>query len=481
MLPPSRAAWFSSINSILHCVCCLAAAALIAGANHGLAADIIEEHQEIAGPFENGVDVTLTCLECHADAAQDFMRTTHWTWEKHQEVPGKGLISLGKKNAINNFCIGIASNWVYCSSCHAGYGWKDASFDFSNPENIDCLVCHDTSGDYVKSHTNAGMDMPGLDLERIAQGVGPTTRQSCGTCHFFGGGGHNVKHGDLTTSLIAPNRDFDVHMGVDGLNYTCTDCHKAERHLLKGHAMAVSPGGDNPAACTQCHEEQPHGKKVLDLHSGTVACQACHVPAFAKTFPTQLSWDWSTAGKDHDEVKDKYGKKAYTRKKGHFTWGKDVRPGYYAWYNGKTGVYTAGDKIDVDAVTRLNWPLGSRDDPDARIYPFKVHRGKQIYDVNTRYLIVPQLYGPGGFEETEDWYSAAASGMKAAGLPFSGQYDFAETVIYLPINHMVAPARKALKCKECHAREGGRLDWEALGYTGDPLRVKGLARNPMRK
>jgi hypothetical protein len=38
-----------------------------------------------------------------------------------------------------------------------------------------------------------------------------------------------------------------------------------------------------------------------------------------------------------------------------------------------------------------------------------------------------------------------------------------------------------LKCKECHAREGGRLDWEALGYTGDPLRVKGLARNPMRK
>jgi mono/diheme cytochrome c family protein len=33
---------------------------------------------------------------------------------------------------------------------------------------------------------------------------------------------------------------------------------------------------------------------------------------------------------------------------------------------------------------------------------------------------------------------------------------------------MVAPADKALQCQACHG-EDGILDWEALGYPGDPI------------
>ena len=63
----------------------------------------------------------------------------------------------------------------------------------------------------------------------------------------------------------------------------------------------------------------------------------------------------------------------------------------------------------------------------------------------------------------------AEQGMKEAGLPFSGHLDFAETVMYWRINHMVSPKEEALKCKDCHGTKGqGLMDWAALGYNGDP-------------
>ena len=36
---------------------------------------------------------------------------------------------------------------------------------------------------------------------------------------------------------------------------------------------------------------------------------------------------------------------------------------------------------------------------------------------------------------------------------------------------MVAPAAQALQCGACHSATGqrGRLDWQALGYAGDPM------------
>jgi len=36
---------------------------------------------------------------------------------------------------------------------------------------------------------------------------------------------------------------------------------------------------------------------------------------------------------------------------------------------------------------------------------------------------------------------------------------------------MVTPADKALGCLDCHG-DNGRLDWQKLGYNGDPMREK---------
>lgn len=92
------------------------------------------------------------------------MQTAHWTWEsKPYQLEGRDeLVTIGKKNSLNNFCIGIQANWAGCTSCHADYGWDSADFDFSVQENVDCLVCHDGSGSYFKG--KAGIPKEGVDL-----------------------------------------------------------------------------------------------------------------------------------------------------------------------------------------------------------------------------------------------------------------------------------------------------------------------------
>jgi hypothetical protein len=39
----------------------------------------------------------------------------------------------------------------------------------------------------------------------------------------------------------------------------------------------------------------------------------------------------------------------------------------------------------------------------------------------------------------------------------------------------VAPKERALQCQACHT-ERGRMDWEALGYDGDPIRQGSQSR-----
>jgi hypothetical protein len=83
-------------------------------------------------------------------------------------------------------------------------------------------------------------------------------------------------------------------------------------------------------------------------------------------------------------------------------------------------------------------------------------------------LLQPKTYGEGGFWTEFDWDLALELGSEVVGLDYSGQYGFAETEMFWPTTHMVKPADEALTCDQCHGAEG-RLDWEALGYYGDPL------------
>jgi len=419
----------------------------------------IDHAQLISGPLPDGPSATRACLSCHPASAHEVIQTSHWTWVGLEvNLPESGQPAhIGKKNLINNFCLHAGANIESCSSCHVGYGWKDDSFDFHNPENVDCLVCHEQTGSYRK--VAAGLPRHDVDLLKAAQSVGRPTRRNCGQCHFYGCGGHAVKQGDLDASMNFPTERIDVHMGK--FDMQCVDCHRTQGHEIPGLAMSIALDRSQRVRCSGCHGESPHNHQRLDGHVKAVACETCHIPRMAIDYPTNVYWDWSKAGKDLPE-----DPLLYLKKRGAFVYAQDVRPEYF-WYNGRARRYLTGEKIDPVGVVRINRPLGELKDLEAKIFPFKVHRGKQVYDKVHRHLLAPKTYGPNGFDADFDWDKACRLGAKSAGLAYSGQYDFVETEMYLPLSHMVQAKQKALQCTECHG-EGRIMDWKALGYDGDP-------------
>ncbi len=413
------------------------------------------------GELTTGPEVTVACLTCHEDSADQVMHTAHWKWESEPvEVEGReGLFTTGKKKSINNFCIGVQGNWASCTSCHIGYGWEDEEFDFGDESKIDCLACHDNSGTYVKG--NAGIPVDGVDLLAAAKSVAVPTRQNCGGCHFRGGGGNAVKHGDLDESLYYPTEGIDVHMGR--YNFQCVDCHQTTDHVIGGRSTSVSLDNENQIACTDCHNPKLHGDDRINAHTDTLACQTCHVPEIAVKQATKTHWDWSQAGDDSREESTHH----YLKIKGEFIYEKNLQP-EYRWSNGLADRYLRGDKINTDGITALNAPRGDIRDPDARIWPFKIHRAKQPYDTEYNYLLQPVTSGEGGFWKEFKWDQAFRLGEEINGRPYSGHYDFAETTMFWPSTHMVATKDRALQCQACHS-ENGRMDWDALGYDGDPI------------
>ena len=469
----------------------------------------VPDHKELV-KLEGKVDplsVTQNCLSCHAKEGEAILKTSHWNWQGPSPftVGHEKRVDLGKRhNTINNFCINLNGNWPRCTSCHIGYGWKDAKFDFKDPGRIDCLVCHDTTGTYEKTPTGAGMPNKDVDLLKVAQSVGRPSRQTCGmNCHFVGGGGDAVKHGDMSSALAKPSRSEDVHMstGEGGMNFRCQDCHKTRNHMISGRSISV-PAVEGDLSCEYCHTDDPHvGGEATDYHlnkhSKHVACQTCHIPEYSKTNPTKVHWDWSTAGKNLKAKKDANGMPDYNKKKGSFEWVKSGKP-EFRWYNGTVKRHLLGDRIKGKGPVELTLPVGHKNDPASRIYPFKVHRGKQPGDAVHKYLIAPKLFG--GFWKNWDWDQAAKEGMKSAGLPYSGKMEFVDTVMYWGLTHEVAPKEQALSCAACHSsmatgpscgschqpndkldykelanrgfkpKDGSlQIDFKALGYPDDPM------------
>lgn len=273
---------------------------------------------------------------------------------------------------------------------------------------------------------------------------------------------------------MKPNKELDVHMGLDGKNFDCVRCHTTRLHQIAGRTYAtpaaehrkslVEDDTISKITCESCHTRTPHrpGEKPND-HTDKVACQSCHIPEFARVNPTKIYWDWSKAGEKKDgkpfKKKGPLGKPAYDTLKGEMVWEQNVVPDYY-WYNGSIDALTAVDMIDPSKPVQINWPLGSREDSDARIAPFKTHRGKQPYDKINKTLLIPHLFGKkgsGAYWGDWEWKNALASGMQKAGLPFSGEFDWVETAYVFPITHMVAPKEKSLSCTACHAKTGSRL------------------------
>ncbi|MBK7901590.1 MAG: hypothetical protein IPJ97_00585 [Proteobacteria bacterium] len=153
-----------------------------------------------------------------------------------------------------------------------------------------------------------------MDLNKVAQSVGTNLgvppRSTCVFCHSRAGGDDNVKHGDISTDMTATTRQYDVHMGTDGGNFTCVECHQVKKDTA-GNTLSHGIGGmafhsiDEGVMkeCSDCHGA------VTSIHAGTsvenllqthdrLACQVCHIPTIARKVSRLVDWRWAQAGLD---------------------------------------------------------------------------------------------------------------------------------------------------------------------------------------
>lgn len=452
--------------------------ALVALASRSGAQEKAYTHTDYFEHYEG----TATCLQCHEDQAKSFFHSQHYQWrgDAPQIVNAHGK-KLGKLNTFNDFCTSPQGNWIGevrnsrgevitrgCSACHAGQGkMPSETMSREQLENIDCLVCH--AGGYRRDlYGSEGegyawkpilwQNQAGLDS--VSKRISLPTRAMCLRCHSASGGGPNYKRGDLEYKLADPDRDYDVHMASEGANMQCVACHAGTDHRVRGRGTDLSgtDSPDKPLSCatTECHGAKPHKADVLNAHTDRVNCTVCHIPSFARDEATDMFRDWSTP--KYNPEADKYTAT--------ITLEKDVRP-VYAWYNGTTRAQLLGEPARrlADGSVGIMVPQGARRDPNARIYAFKLHRGRLPLLTGRNWLIpitVEHFFADGKIDPAVKNAAEEIYGIENAN------YTWTPTSRYMGIFHGVQPASHALRCLDCHSSPS-RLDWKALGYPGDPM------------
>jgi len=434
--------------------------------------------------FEN-YEGTKTCLQCHEKDAENFFHSQHYQWKgdapKIVNASGK---RLGKMNTFNDFCTSPTGNWIGfvknsrgdvisrgCSACHAGNGLLPSeTMSRQQLENIDCLICH-ASGyrrDLYQNDKGVFEWKPILwknqeGLNSVAKRISKPTRVMCLRCHSASGGGPNFKRGDIEYKLANPDRNYDVHMASEGKNMQCVSCHAGENHRVLGRGTDLA-GSDTPnktLSCDSaaCHSSPSHKNPVLNKHTENINCTVCHIPKFARDEPTDMMRDWSKPA--YNAEADKYSAT--------ITLQKDVTP-VYAWFNGFTKAQLPGEPAIKlpDGSVGIMMPQGSRDDLTAKIFAFKLHKGKLPLLAEKNWLIpitVEHFFSNGEIEP------AVQSAAKETYGLMNVKYSWVDTTRYMGIFHGVQPKAQALKCMDCHGAKG-IMDWKSLGYKGNPMTLK---------
>ena len=107
-------------------------------------------------------------------------------------------------------------------------------------------------------------------------------------------------------SLADTTREYDVHMGTDGANLVCVDCHDVKRDVDRNplsHGIGGMPYHSTDEGymwqCDECHSAAAEHigtsvETLLTSHT-MLACQVCHIPAFARRDATKVEWYWEDA------------------------------------------------------------------------------------------------------------------------------------------------------------------------------------------
>ncbi|MDX2504256.1 MAG: hypothetical protein QNL62_07245, partial [Gammaproteobacteria bacterium] len=455
-----------------------------------LAPNSSEAHKQMAN---------IDCLTCHQEV---YKRFPDWT------ESGEGFTDLVLMNLQENpdgSLVQSDGNVVVRSGFSGIPNVTPGSLDFQFlPAGSDTLP--------------AEVPMAPMSLTTLeaAQNVHKTTRQSCLNCHATAGGGDGTKRGDMAKENANPSLALDMHMSPDGENLACADCHEAvgdngEGHRMRGRGLDLRPSDVSERFTCEnsgCHSAQPHGDfssttgSSKDKHATRVACQTCHIPAYAKAdVGTETARDWQDP---HPTATACNGRGGWLPREDKGGLGTEELTPVYTWFDGSSEIYYLGESLDGvptipldadvaasfagnfnagDPAVVLGEPNGDVTSANAKIYPMKPHWGKLA-----RNDLDNTLVGHSTFEffRTGSFCRAVAVGLgldevnaessnACVGTPGDLETPTDTTVVpvftYQTINHGVETKDNALGgstgCGSCHSGLSGgplRMDMDALGY-----------------
>lgn len=424
------------------------------------------------------------CSSCHASQAQAMYQSVHYQWKGSAAEMTTGPTIQGKMDAVdgssalNAYCINIQGNWGPCGACHAGTGAKPVATNSPTAAqlaSIDCLMCHAdaTNAPYSRvRNATTGLFEPaaGLDMNLVVQKAGKPTRKNCLGCHAKAGGGDAVKRGDIalasgTTSDVL----YDTHMAMgNGGNIQCQGCHSYTSHRVAGRGTDLRPADSTvemSCATGLCHSTKTslttsHTTYDTSHHVGRVACQACHLPKYAKnandtanTEATETHRNWQVG--EWNATLNRYEPMP--------TKANDLLP-KYAFWNGTSWGNNAFNAAALDLATnayKVSRPVGAINDPvGTKLYPFK-------YKTSSQALASGKLVtlSTATFFATGNYDQAVKDGLVYMGLASTTPYTTVTTDELQLLNHQIPPATgNVLACADCHGTTT-RVNLPALGYA----------------
>ncbi len=444
-----------------------------------------------------------TCIACHQEQALQMFGSVHYQemGETPQVANIDGLAGKGRNGhrVMNSYCgTPVTSSRATCATCHAGNGRiPSPQLTLEQLNNIDCLLCHQDAYKRVPAPPYETLTMPGPDggthtiqtvvedetgfdfipdtakmsisIVEAARTVHRPTRASCLRCHAGAGGSDGGKRGDISTVTVNPPLTSDVHMSPQGANLACVNCHNAGGHRVRGRGVDLRPtDSTDPLTCARCHTDRPHGDfaarngTARDVHAQRVACQSCHIPAYAKDVSTEMERDWTEAHFSMTACRGQGGWVPSEVRASH------VVPDYH-WFDGTSLANVLGQVPVQNALGEyiLALPNGSVQSPGAKLFPMKVHHSNSARQDDTGLLIPHSTFA---YFTSGNFDLAVQKGMELSGM--NGPASLVPLVEYQTINHGVEAASQALQCGACHASQssGGPVRMDLQGKLGYALK-----------
>ena len=201
-------------------VICLAGVTALAAENHA---------KHLKGPFTSGPEVTKACLQCHEQARQGLHEDAALDLERAPEDRRRARGGARQEQRDQQLLHRAAVQQAALHQLPRRLRLEGRVASISARPRTSTAWSATTPPAPTRScrpapairpirtpscrRSRARSGRPWIS-RRSRRSVGPTSRATCGACHFFGGGGDHIKHGDLDSSLTAPKRaDGRAHGG----------------------------------------------------------------------------------------------------------------------------------------------------------------------------------------------------------------------------------------------------------------------------